>query len=62
MRIRYDVLKEFADLTAQGRFSIPIARTFALDEWKTALSVSERPAGAGKTHPSALIPSPDDPG
>ncbi len=48
MRIRYDVLKEFADLAAQGRFSIPIARTFALDEWKTALSVSEGQQARGK--------------
>ncbi len=48
MRIRYDVLKEFADLAAQGKFSIPIARTFALDEWKTALSVSESHQARGK--------------
>jgi NADPH:quinone reductase-like Zn-dependent oxidoreductase len=48
MRIRYDVLKEFAELAAQGRFSIPIARTFALDEWKTALSVSEGKQARGK--------------
>ena len=48
MRIRYDVLREFADLAAQGRFSIPIARTFALDEWKTALSVSEAQQARGK--------------
>ena len=41
VRIRYDMFKEFADFAAEGRFSIPIARTFALDEWKTALSVSE---------------------
>ncbi len=48
MRIRYDVLKQFADLAAQGRFSIPIARTFALDEWKTALSISEEHQARGK--------------
>ncbi len=48
MRIRYDVLKEFAGLAAQGRFSIPVARTFALDEWKTALSVSEGQQARGK--------------
>ncbi len=29
MRMRYDVLQEFADLAAQGRFSVPIARTFS---------------------------------
>ncbi len=48
MRIRYDVLREIADLAAEGRFSIPIARTFALDEWKTALSVSETQQARGK--------------
>lgn len=48
MRIRYDVLKEFAGLAAQGRFSIPIARTFALEEWKTALSLSEGQHARGK--------------
>ncbi len=48
MRIPYDVLPEFAGLAAQGRFSIPIARTFALDEWKTALSVSESQKARGK--------------
>ena len=48
MRIRYDVLKEFADLAAQGRFSTPIARTSALDERKTALSVSEGQQARGK--------------
>ncbi len=48
MRIRYDVLKEFADLAAQGRFSVPVARTFALDEWKTALAVSEDQQARGK--------------
>ena len=48
MRIRYDVLREIADLAAEGRFSIPIARTFALDDWKTALSVSETQQARGK--------------
>ena len=48
MRIRYDVLQEFAGLAAQGKFSIPIARTFSLDEWKTALSVSLDQQARGK--------------
>lgn len=48
MRIRYDVLKEFADLAAQGRFSIPIARAFPLGEWKMALSLSEGQHARGK--------------
>ncbi len=48
MRIRYDVLKEFAYLAAQSRFSIPIGRTFPLEEWKTALSLSEGLHARGK--------------
>lgn len=48
MRIRYDVLPQFAELAAQGRFSIPIARTFALDEWKAALSLSQGQQAQGK--------------
>ena len=48
MRIRYDVLGEFAEMAAQGRFSIPIGRTFALDEWRTALSLSEGQQARGK--------------
>ncbi len=48
MRIRYDALQEFAGLAAQGKFSIPIARTFALDEWREALSVSEGQRARGK--------------
>ena len=37
---RYDLLGEFAQLAAEGRFSIPIARTFALEEWRTAMDSS----------------------
>ena len=48
MRIRYDVLPRFAELAAQGKFSIPIAGTFPLGEWKAALSVSESQQARGK--------------
>ena len=48
MRIRYDVLPQFAELAAQDRFSVPIARTFPLGEWRTALSVSEGQQARGK--------------
>ena len=48
MRIRYDVLPHFAELAAQGNFSIPIARTFPLGEWKAALSLSESQQARGK--------------
>ena len=48
MRIRYDVLPQFAKLAAEGRFSVPVGRIFALSEWKTALSVSEGQQARGK--------------
>ena len=48
MRIRYDVLAHFAGLAAKGEFSIPIARTFALADWKSALAISEGQQARGK--------------
>ncbi|HEY2752970.1 zinc-binding dehydrogenase [Phenylobacterium sp.] len=38
--LRYDVLGEFASLAAKGRFSVPIARTFDLEDWREALDIS----------------------
>ena len=38
--LRYDVLGEFARLAAEGRFSVPIARIFALEKWREALALS----------------------
>lgn len=46
--LRYDVLGQFAQLAAEGRFSIPIARTFALDDWRTALAISQSGHARGK--------------
>lgn len=45
--IRYDVLGEYARLAAEGRFSVPVARTFSLEDWRAAteLSRSGRPRG-----------------
>jgi NADPH:quinone reductase-like Zn-dependent oxidoreductase len=40
MTLRHDVLGEFARLAAEGRFTIPIARAFALDDWREALDIS----------------------
>jgi len=37
---RVDALPEFAQLAADGKFTVPIARTFPLDEWRTALDIS----------------------
>ena len=44
---RYDALPHYAQLAAEGRFTIPIARTFPLEDWRTAagLSLSGRAHG-----------------
>ncbi|WP_437586084.1 NADP-dependent oxidoreductase [Sorangium sp. So ce1000] len=45
---RWDVLGEFAQLAAEGRFTIPIARSFTLDDWRTALDISRSGHARGK--------------
>jgi NADPH:quinone reductase-like Zn-dependent oxidoreductase len=37
---RYAAVPEFARLAAQGRFTVPIAATFPLEDWRTALDLS----------------------
>jgi NADPH:quinone reductase-like Zn-dependent oxidoreductase len=46
--LRWDVLGDFARLAAEGRFSVPIARTFALEEWRDALDISLSGRAHGK--------------
>ena len=46
--LRYDVLPEAAQLAAEGRFTIPIARTFALTDWPEAVCVSQSGRAGGK--------------
>ena len=43
----YDKLGEYAQRAADGGFTIPVARTFPLEDWRTALdlSASRRPGG-----------------
>ncbi|MBB5060105.1 NADPH:quinone reductase-like Zn-dependent oxidoreductase [Granulicella aggregans] len=45
---RYDVLGHYAQLAAEGRFSIPIARTFALEDWREAAESSMSKKAHGK--------------
>jgi NADPH:quinone reductase-like Zn-dependent oxidoreductase len=45
---RYDVLAEFAEYAASGKFTIPVARTFPLADWRTALEISETGHARGK--------------
>ncbi len=46
--MRFDVFPEFAQLAAEGKFSVPIARTFPLEEWRTALQTSQSGHARGK--------------
>jgi NADPH:quinone reductase-like Zn-dependent oxidoreductase len=45
---RYDMLGRYARLAAEGRFTIPIARTFALKDWREALDLSVNKRAHGK--------------
>lgn len=45
---RYDVLGDYAQLAAAGRFSIPIARTFTWDDWQDAVEISMNGRAHGK--------------
>ena len=47
-RLSYFAIAEFAALAAQGRFTIPIARTFPLKDWRDALEVSLSGRAHGK--------------
>lgn len=38
--ICYDALAPYAELAAAGKFTVPIARTFALDDWRKAVDLS----------------------
>jgi NADPH:quinone reductase-like Zn-dependent oxidoreductase len=53
-KLRWDVLGEYGQLAAEGRFSIPVARTFALEDWREALDISLAGRARGKL---VLLPS-----
>jgi NADPH:quinone reductase-like Zn-dependent oxidoreductase len=42
------VFAEFAQLAAGGKFTVPIARTFPLDDWRTAMDISLTGQARGK--------------
>ncbi|WP_428535171.1 NADP-dependent oxidoreductase [Rhodopila sp.] len=46
--LRHEVLGEFAQLAAAGRFTVPVARTFGLEDWREALDVSQSRQVRGK--------------
>ncbi|HEX4087297.1 MAG TPA: NADP-dependent oxidoreductase [Trebonia sp.] len=45
---RFEVFPEFAALAAAGRFTVPIARTFPLEDWRAALEISLTGHARGK--------------
>lgn len=45
---RVEALPEFAALTAEGRFRVPVAATFALEDWQAALTISRSGNARGK--------------
>jgi NADPH:quinone reductase-like Zn-dependent oxidoreductase len=47
-RARYDVLDELVQRAAEGKLTIPIARTFALEDWRAALDLSQSGHARGK--------------
>ena len=49
--LRYDALGKYARLAAEGRFTIPVARTFALEDWREALDLSL----GGRAHGKLVI-------
>lgn len=53
MSNRVEALPEFAQLAADGRFFIPIAGTFRLEEWRTVMTISQTGHARGKL---VLIP------
>ena len=46
--LRYDALAHFATLAGDGRFTVPVARTFPLEDWREALDLSLRGHAHGK--------------
>jgi len=48
---RYDVLGTYAQLAAEGRFTIPIARTFTWENWQDAMAISM----AGRAHGKLVL-------
>ncbi|WP_347555667.1 NADP-dependent oxidoreductase [Robbsia sp. KACC 23696] len=47
-KLRWDVLGDYGQLAAKGQFAIPVARTFALEDWREALDISLAGRARGK--------------
>jgi NADPH:quinone reductase-like Zn-dependent oxidoreductase len=47
-KLRWDVLGDYGRFAVEGRFSIPVAGTFALEDWREALDLSLAGRARGK--------------
>ena len=48
VKLRNDVLGDYARLAAEGRFSVPVARVFPLADWREAAELSQSGHARGK--------------
>jgi len=48
VKLRNDVLGDYAQRAAEGRFSVPVARVFPLADWRTAAELSQSGHARGK--------------
>lgn len=55
-KLRWDKLGEYAQLASEGRFYIPVSRTFALEDWRDALNISQTGRARGKLVLVPLLP------
>ena len=46
--LRWDALGGFAQLAAEGKFTVPVNRTFPLEDWRIALDLSQGQRAHGK--------------
>jgi NADPH:quinone reductase-like Zn-dependent oxidoreductase len=47
-RMRFDVLGEFAQLAADRKFEVPVSHVFSLEDWRSALELSQGQNAHGK--------------
>jgi NADPH:quinone reductase-like Zn-dependent oxidoreductase len=48
VKLRHDALAPFVALAAEGKFTVPIAGTFSLSDWRTAMDISLSGKAGGK--------------
>ena len=46
--LRYDALGELVQRAAEGKLTVPVAHTFALEDWREALDISQSGHARGK--------------